>query len=246
MAAKETNQRATFRIVIDEDIDSAIAVTAVADFPDALGRYRESVWAQMTGEDYYRSQLVLRSRDGNFVTYDFYSEQAWIDMLVETQVQERLAPIEQAEREAALNREVERRVQERMTVEATLRQMRGTEVASIYRVVDTVAGLPVYVGQTKKRVEVRIQDHVRQALAFSGEPRFHAFLRQRIEEQRLPTIQVVRQVFVQDARAAETAEIRRLIAEGASLFNRESVQATTRARMQMGEIQLLIEKTGGL
>jgi predicted metal-dependent HD superfamily phosphohydrolase len=189
---------------------------------------------------------MLRSRDGNFITYDFYSEQAWIDMLVETQVQERLAPIEQAEREAALNREVERRVQERMTVEATLRQMRGTEVASIYRVVDTVAGLPVYVGHTKKRVDVRIQEHVRQALAFSGEPRFHAFLRQRIEEQRLPTIQVVRQVFAQDARAEETREIRRLITEGISLFNKESMQATTRARMQMGEIQLLIEKTGGL
>jgi hypothetical protein len=115
--ALRTTQRATFRIVVDGDLDNPLPITAIEDFPDFLGGYRESIFAQMSGEDYYKSQLVLRSREGDLITYDFYSEQAWIDEMVESQVKERLEPYERAEREDEMNREIERRVQERMAEE---------------------------------------------------------------------------------------------------------------------------------
>ncbi len=82
MAPRRTNRRATFRIVVDEDMGNPISITSIEDFPDFLGRYRESIFAQMTGEDYYKSQLVLTLQKDGFVTYDFYSEQAWIDEMV--------------------------------------------------------------------------------------------------------------------------------------------------------------------
>jgi len=84
MAIGRTTRRATFRIVVDGDLDNPLPVTAIEEFPDFLAGYRESIFAQMVGEEYYKSQLVLRLREGGFVTYDFYSEQAWIDKMVET------------------------------------------------------------------------------------------------------------------------------------------------------------------
>src|SRR2546429_3230379 len=109
MAPRRTNQRTMLRIVVDGDMDNPILVTAVEDFPGFLGRYRESIFAQMTGDDYYKSQLVLLLQEGSLVTYDFYSEQAWIDEMVETQVRQKLEPYEEREREDEINREIERR-----------------------------------------------------------------------------------------------------------------------------------------
>src|SRR5205807_4804374 len=134
MALGRTTRRATFRIVVDGDLDNPIPITGLEDFPDFLGGYRESIFAQMVGEEYYKSQLVLRSGEGGFVTYDFYSEQAWIDEMVETQVRQKLEPYEQAEQEDEMNREIERRVQERMAEEQELRRARGADLATIYRV----------------------------------------------------------------------------------------------------------------
>src|SRR5258708_16073878 len=107
--ALRTTQRATFRIVVDGDLDNPLPITEIEDFPDFLGGYRESIFAQMIGENYYKSQLVLWLQEGGFVTYDFYSEQAWINEMVQTQVRQKLEPYEQAEREDEMNREIERR-----------------------------------------------------------------------------------------------------------------------------------------
>jgi hypothetical protein len=219
---------------------NAMPVTAVEDFPDFLGRYRESIFAQMIGEDYYTSRLVLTQED-DFITYDFYSEQAWIDAMVETQVRQKLEQYEEREREDEMNREIERRVQERMEEEEELRRARGADLSTIYRVFDNVTQRPVYVGQTKKNVETRMQEHIAKALSPSGEPRLHGFLSQRIEEKSFPTIQVVRKTLTRSVRREEDAEIRRLIREGVPLFNREYVRATTRARYAMGDIQFPIE-----
>ncbi len=227
---------------MDGDLDNPLPVTAIEEFPDFLAGYRESIFAQMVGEEYYKSQLVLRLREGGFVTYDFYSEQAWIDEMVETQVREKLEPYEQAEREDEMNMEIERRVQERMAEEQELRRARGADLASIYRVFDNVTQLPVYIGHTKKSVETRMQQHIAKALSpSSGEPRLHGFLSQRIQEKNFPTIQVVRQTLARSARREESAEIRSLILQGVPLFNIESVRVTTRARYSMGEIQFPIE-----
>jgi len=175
----------TCRIVIDDDTDNPVVVTRLADFPDVLGKYRESVWAQMTGKDYYSSQLVLRSGE-DLIKYDFYSEQAWIDEMVEEEVEDRLEPIKRAEAEAEAHRaeakieaEIERRVEARLAEAAAARQARGLELASIYQITDTVINAPVYIGQTKKPVAARIQDHVRQALSPAGIPSTTAALRQR-------------------------------------------------------------------
>jgi len=242
MTIGRTTRRATFRIVVDGDLDNPLPVTAIEEFPDFLAGYRESIFAQMVGEEYYKSQLVLRLREGGFVTYDFYSEQAWIDEMVETQVREKLEPYEQAEREDEMNMEIERRVQERMAEEQELRRARGADLASIYRVFDNVTQLPVYIGHTKKSVETRMQQHIAKALSpSSGEPRLHGFLSQRIQEKNFPTIQVVRQTLARSARREESAEIRSLILQGVPLFNIESVRVTTRARYSMGEIQFPIE-----
>jgi hypothetical protein len=230
MALGRTTRRTTFRIVVDGDLDNPLPVTTIEEFPDFLAGYRESIFAQMVGEEYYKSQLVLRLREGGFVTYDFYSEQAWIDEMVETQVREKLEPYEQAEREDEMNMEIERRVQERMVEEEELRRARGADLASIYRVFDNVTQLPVYIGHTKKSIETRMQQHIAKALSpSSGEPRLHGFLSQRIQEKNFPTIQVVRQTLARSARREESAEIRGLILQGVPLFNIESVRATTRA-----------------
>ncbi len=122
-------------------------VTDIASFPDSLGRYRESIFAQMTGEDYYKSQLVLLVAEDSFTTYDFYSESAWINEMVDTRVKEELEPYENLKREDALNREVERGVQVRLAEEEELRRAKGEELASIYRIFDSVTKQPVYVGQ---------------------------------------------------------------------------------------------------
>lgn len=242
MAPRRTNLQATFRIIVDGDMGNPIPITSVEDFPDFLGRYKESIFAQMTGEDYYKSQLVLLLQDDGFVTYDFYSEQAWIDEMVETQVRQKLEPYEEREREDEMNREIERRVQARMEQEEELRRARGADLSYIYRIFDNVTQLPVYVGKTKKSIETRIQEHIAKALSpSSGEPRLHGFLSQRIEEKNFPTIQVVKQTLTRSVRREESAEIRRLILEGVPLFNIESVRATTRARYLMGDIQFPLE-----
>ena len=242
MVSKRTNQRTTFRIVVDGDLNNPLPITVVDDFPDFLGRYRESIFAQMMGEDYYKSQLTLMMQEGSFITYDFYSEQAWINEMVETQVRQKLEPYVDREREDDMNRKIERRVQERMEEEQELRRARGADLSTIYRVFDNVTQLPVYIGQTKKSIEARMQQHVAQALLPSaGEPRLHEFLSQRIEEKHFPTIQVVRQTLSRSARQEENIEIQKLIMQGVPLFNIESVRATTRARYLMGEIQFSIE-----
>jgi hypothetical protein len=242
MASKRKNQPATFRIVVDDDMDNPIIVTDVASFPDALGRYRESIFAQMTGPDYYTSQLVLLLGEDTFVTYDFYSEQAWIDTVVETQVKEKLEPYEEIKREDALNREVERRVQARLAEEEELRRAKGEELASIYRIFDNVTQQPVYVGQTKRSVEARMQEHIKRALTPTSTDLLYKFLGQRIEEKNFPTIQVVGQVLARSVRTAESTEIRRLIQGEVPLFNIESLRASTRARYAMGDIQFPIER----
>lgn len=189
------------------------------------------------------SQLVLKREDGQFITYDFYSELAWIDEMVEIQVQQKLEPYERLEREEAMAKEVEARVQARMQQEEEQRRATGTELASIYRIFDNVDQRPVYVGQTKKSIEARMQQHIAKALGpMSGEAQLIGFLRDRIAEKNFPTIQIVKQTLVRSVRQEESAEIRRLIQEGVPLFNRESIQATTRARYSMGEIQFPIEK----
>src|SRR5262245_23598290 len=102
-----TRLQTTFRVVINSDTGHPISIRSVEELPDSLGQYKESIFAQMREEYYYASQLVLKLEDGQFVTYDFYSEQAWIDTMVEIQVQQKLEPYERLEREDAIAKEVE-------------------------------------------------------------------------------------------------------------------------------------------
>ncbi len=114
-------------------------------------------------------------------------------------------------------------------------------VVNIYRFYDIVERHPVYVGQTKKSVQTRVQGHINRALQPTGPDQLYGFLRQRIEEKKFPTIQVVKSVPADAAKYEEGAEIRRLLQQGVPLFNREAIQPTTRARLLMDEVYLPIE-----
>src|SRR5438045_3658839 len=89
-------KRSIFRIVVNDDMENSMPIAAMDDFPDELGEYRESIFAQMNGNGYYTSQLVLALGDG-FVTYDFYSDRAWLDKVRRQAVE----PYEEQKREEA-------------------------------------------------------------------------------------------------------------------------------------------------
>lgn len=219
------SKKSIFHAVINGDMDNSLPITAVEDFPDELGEYRESIFAQMAGTDYYTSQLVLKRGD-SFITYDFYSDQAWLDEVKRQAVE----PYEEREREQARILEREQWKQEGIK---EAREARGTEFSFIYHVVDGETALPVYVGRSVD-VERRIQQHLTNARSLSGIPKLYGYLGKLLEEERdLPTVRVVGRAVRASADREEQAEIFRLIREGAPLFNKEYVRATTRVRALM-------------
>ncbi len=218
-------KKSIFRIVLNGDMDNSVPVTAIEDFPDELGEYRETIFSQMTGRDYYTSQLVLK-REDDFIIYDFYSDRAWLDEVKRQAVE----PYEEREREQARLLELERWKQEGIR---EAREVRGAEFSFIYHVVDRETALPVYVGRSVD-VERRIQQHLNSARSLSGIPKLYGYLGKLIEEERdLPTVRVVGKTERAFADKEEQAEIFRLIREGIPLFNKEYVRATTRVRALM-------------
>jgi hypothetical protein len=225
-------KKSIFRVVINGDMDNSIPITGAEDFPDELGEYRESIFAQLSGTDYYTSQLVLKRGD-DFITYDFYSDRAWLDEVKWQAVQ----PYEEREREQARILEREQWKQEGMR---EAREAKGAEFSFLYHVVDRETGLPIYVGRSVD-VERRIQQHLNSARSLSGIPKLYGYLGKLIEEERdLPTVRVVGKTARAFADREEQAEIFRLIREGVPLFNKEYVRATTRARALMN-VQFPIE-----
>lgn len=218
-------KKSIFRVVVNGDMDNSIPIMVVEDFPDELGEYRESIFAQMAGTDYYTSQLVLKRGD-DFITYDFYSDRAWLDEVKRQAVE----PYEEREREQARILEREQWKQEGIR---EAREARGAEFSFIYHVVDRETALPVYVGRSVD-VERRIQQHLNAARSLSGIPKLYGYLGKLIEEERdLPTVRVVGKIARTSADREEQAEIFRLIREGIPLFNKEYVRATTRTRALM-------------
>jgi len=214
-----------FHVVVNNDMDDSMSITAVDDFPDELGEYRESIFAQMNGKDYYKSQLVLMQGE-DFITYDFYSDRAWIDAVKQQAVE----PYQEREREEAKLQEQEYWKQEGVRES---RVARGAEFSFIYHVVDRETAHPVYVGRSVN-VDTRIQQHLNNSRTLSGIPKLYGYLSKILEEGRdVPIVRVVDRVPRALAEREENAEIFRLIREGVLLFNKESVRATTRARALM-------------
>ncbi|SRR6266487_1456818 len=225
-------KRSVFRIVVNDDMENSQLVMEVGDFPDELGEYRESIFAQMNGKDYYASQLVLMQGE-DFITYDFYSDKAWIDA-VKKQVAE---SFEERDREATRVLEVEQLKQEWARES---RQARGSDFSHVYHIVDSETGQPIYVWQAID-VDRRMQQHYNQSLALMGPPKLYSYLNQIITDGRAyPTTRVVNRVPRMDVNRAEQVEIFRLIKEGAVLFNKEYMRGTTRARA-MTAVEIPIE-----
>ncbi len=221
-----------FHVVLNNDMDDSMSITAVDDFPDELGEYRESIFAQMNGKDYYKSQLVLMQGE-DFITYDFYSDRAWIDAVK----QQAVKPYQERDREATRVLEREQWKQEGVR---ELREARGSEFSHVYHIVDSETGQPIYVGQAIE-VDRRMQQHYNQSQALSGQPKLYGYLNQIITDGRAyPTTRVVSRVPRMDVNRAEQAEIFRLIREGVVLFNKEYMRGTTRARA-MTAVEIPIE-----
>ncbi len=218
-------KKSIFRVVVDNDMDNSILIIDVGDFPDELGEYRDSIFAQMNGKDYYASQLVLMRGD-TLVTFDFYSDLAWLNAVRRQAVE----PYVERQREEVQELEYE---QLRQDVIREIREERGAKPALIYHIVDHETELPIYVGESMYP-DRRLQQHLTSSQILSGIPGLHAYLHQRLEEGRpLPKARIVGKTTKALAKREEQAETFRLIREGVQLLNIESVRKTTRARAMM-------------